>query len=174
MATLMQKNTHYVDNKRFLKALLDYKEQCDIAKSKSIEEPIVTNYIGECFLKISTNLRYKTNFINYPFSDDMVSDGIENCLVAVKKFDPKKSENPFAYFTQIVYYAFIRRIQKEKKHLALKYKLLENTDFEKIITQEQDSGDYNEQFLDYIKKQLEYMDSTRMNFANKSNGGDNE
>lgn len=166
----MQKNTHYVDNKKFLQALIEYKNACNKAKEKSLEEPIVPNYIGECFLKISTNLRYKTNFINYPFSDDMVSDGIENCLVAVKKFDPLKSENPFAYFTQIVYFAFIRRIQKEKKHLALKYKLLENTDIEKIITQEHDSGDYNEQFIDYIKKQLDYMDNTRLNdkFVNKT------
>jgi hypothetical protein len=163
MATLMQKNTHYVDNKKFLAALIEYKKQCKMAEDSGEEDPIVTNYIGECFLKISTNLRYKTNFINYPFGDDMVSDGIENCLVAVKKFNPEKSENPFAYFTQIIYFAFIRRIQKEKKQLALKYKMLENTDFEQIITQEHDSGNFNEQFLDYVRRQLEYVDSLKLN-----------
>jgi hypothetical protein len=84
MVTLMQKNTHYVDNKKFLGALIAYKDACNKAKAELKEDPVVPNYIGECFLKISTNLRYKTNFINYPFSDDMVSDGIENCLVAVK------------------------------------------------------------------------------------------
>jgi hypothetical protein len=88
----------------------------------------------------------------------MISDGIENCLIAVKKFNPLKSENPFAYFTQIVYFAFIRRIQKEKKQQDIKYKMLSDIDLEEIITQEQDSGDYNGQFLDYVRKQLDIFE----------------
>lgn len=88
----------------------------------------------------------------------MISDGIENCLTAVAKFDPSKSANPFAYYTQIVYFAFIRRIQKEKKQQATKYKMIENMDIDSIITQEHDSGDFNNQFLDYLKKQLDQVD----------------
>ena len=81
------------------------------------EKPRVSNYIGECFLKIANGLSHKPNFMNYTFKDDMVSDGIENCLQYIHNFNPDKSNNPFAYFTQIIYYAFIRRIQREKnKH----------------------------------------------------------
>jgi DNA-directed RNA polymerase specialized sigma subunit len=158
MATLMQKNTHYIDNKKFLASLIEYRSSCAEAQKKGEEDPIIPNYIGECFIKIANHLCFKTNFINYSFRDDMVSDGIENCLVAVKKFDPTKSENPFAYFTQIVYFAFIRRIQKEKKQQSIKYKMLENVDLDEIITQEQDSGDYNDQFLDYVRKQIDYFE----------------
>ena len=78
-------------------------------------KPPVTNYIGECFLKIANGLSYRPNFINYTYRSEMVSDGIENCLQYIHNFDPEKSKNPFAYFTQIIYYAFLRRIQKEKE-----------------------------------------------------------
>ena len=124
-------------------------------------QPQVPNYIGDCFIKISTHLSYKSNFINYTFKDDMISDGIENCLTAVAKFDPSKSSNPFAYYTQIVYFAFIRRIQKEKKQQATKYKIIENLDIDNIITQEHDSGDYSNQFIDYLKKQLDQIDADK-------------
>ena len=108
------KKEHYVDNKLFLQAMTEYKEKCDKAKARNRKNPPVTNYIGECFLKIANHLSYRPNFINYTFRDDMISDGIENCLQYLNNFNPKKSKNPFAYFTQIIYYAFIRRIQKEK------------------------------------------------------------
>ena len=42
-----------------------------------------------------------------------------------RNFDETKSKNPFAYFTQIIYYAFLRRIQKEKKQTYVKYKATE-------------------------------------------------
>jgi hypothetical protein len=159
--TNMRKATHYVDNDKFLEALTQYKAACNEAVAQGIEKPILPNYIGECFIKISNHLAYKGNFINYSFRDDMVSDAIENCLVAAEKFDPEKSKNPFAYYTQIVYYAFIRRIQKEKKQQATKYKLLENIDIDEIITQETDSSDFSNQFLDYVKKQLDTIDPDR-------------
>ena len=154
----MKKEANYIDNKKFLQALIDYKETCKIAEESNKDTPIVTEYLGECFIKISTHLSYKMNFINYTFKDDMISDGIENCLVAVRKFDPTKSENPFAYFTQIVFYAFVRRIQKEKRQQVTKYKMMENFDLEEIITQEQDFGDFDSQILDNIRKQMEYLD----------------
>ena len=99
---------HYVDNKQFLQAMKDWKEQCEEALQTGDEPPRVTNYIGECFLKIANGLSHKPNFMNYTFREDMVSDGIENCLQYIHNFNPDKSNNPFAYFTQIIYYAFIR------------------------------------------------------------------
>ena len=92
-----------------------------------VEKPRVTEYIGECIYKIATRLSTKPNFINYSYRDEMIADAIENCLMYFENFDPKKSKNPFAYFTQIVYYAFIRRISKEKKQQYVKYKSLENS-----------------------------------------------
>jgi hypothetical protein len=151
-------SSHYVDNKKFLQALIEYRSSIDAAKEQGKEHPQVPNYIGECFIKIATHLSYKSNFINYTFKDDMISDGIENCLTAVAKFDPAKSSNPFAYYTQIIYFAFLRRIQKEKKLQATKYKMIENMDLDAIITQEHDNGEFNNQFLDYLKKQLDQVD----------------
>ena len=115
---------HYVDNKKFLQAMIDWRETWPDEENI----PPVTNYIGDCFLKIATHLSYRPNFINYTYRDEMISDGIENCLQYVKNFNPEKSKNPFAYFTQITYYAFLRRIQREKKQDHIKYKLMEAAD----------------------------------------------
>lgn len=163
MVSLMKKATHYVDNEKFLQALLAHKEECRLAIEEGKEKPILPNYIGECFIKIANHLAFKGNFINYSFRDDMISDAIENCLVAAEKFDPEKSANPFAYYTQIVYFAFIRRIQKEKKQQATKYKMLENINIDEIITQETDSNDFSNQFMEYVRKQLDYVDPERRN-----------
>jgi hypothetical protein len=121
----MGKSNHYINNADFLKALIDYKEACDLAKKEKQEDPIIPNYIGECFYKIADHLSRKPNFISYSFRDEMIADGIENCLMYFRNFDPAKSTNPFAYFTQIIYYAFLRRIMKEKKQLYVKYKATE-------------------------------------------------
>ena len=153
-------SSHYVDNKKFLQALIEYKAKVDLAKTEGKEIPQVPNYIGECFIKIATHLSYKSNFINYTFRDDMISDGIENCLTAAAKFDPDKSSNPFAYYTQIIYFAFIRRIQKEKKQQATKYKMIENLDLDSIM-QESDNSEVGQQLVDYLKKQLDTMDPDR-------------
>jgi hypothetical protein len=116
---------HYVNNADFLAALIEYKKACDEAKKKKKPDPQIPNYIGECFLKIADHLSRKPNFISYSFRDEMIADGIENCLMYFRNFDPDKSKNPFAYFTQIIYYAFLRRIMKEKKQLYVKYKATE-------------------------------------------------
>ena len=121
----MAKNTHYVNNKDFLKVLVDYKEKCKQAKTEGKPKPPIPNYVGECFLKIAEGYSHRPNFINYTYREEMVSDGIENCLMYFENFDPAKSSNPFAYFTQIIHYAFLRRIDKEKKQLYVKYKSTE-------------------------------------------------
>jgi len=120
------KPVHYVDNEKFLKEMIIYKRGFDEAKVKDELPPMISEYIGECFMKIAQRLSFRPNFINYAFKDDMISDGIENCIQYIKNFNPEKSSNPFAYFTQIIYYAFIRRIQKEKKQLYIKYKTMES------------------------------------------------
>ena len=136
------KSVHYIDNEKFLKEMIIYKREFDKAKSKDEPTPMISEYLGECFMKIAQRLSFRPNFINYAFKDDMISDGIENCVQYIKNFNPEKSSNPFAYFTQIIYYAFIRRIQKEKKQLYIKYKTMESSPSlsENVEVSENDSG----------------------------------
>ena len=128
-----KKSEHYVNNKELLEALIVYRAKVAEAKEKDLPKPRITNYLGECFLKIATHLSYKPNFVNYMFRDDMISDGIENCVQYIHNFDPEKSRNPFAYFTQIIHYAFLRRIQKEKKQLDIKTKIIERSGFDEVM-----------------------------------------
>jgi hypothetical protein len=122
----MKKNPlHYVDNAQFLESMVKYQNELKQAKETNEQLPQCPEYIGECFLKIANRLAFRPNFINYAFRDEMVSDGIENCIQYMNNFNPEKSSNPFAYFTQIIYYAFVRRIQKEKKQLYIKYKTMD-------------------------------------------------
>ena len=120
-----RKKQHYVDNEKFLEVMSDYREKYLQAKDNDTELPIIPDYAGECFLKIAERLSHRPNFINYAFREEMVSDGIENCVMYASNFNPEKSSNPFAYFTQITYYAFLRRIEKEKKQLYIKYKTMD-------------------------------------------------
>ena len=153
---------HYVDNKKFLEAMIEHRERCEKAAKRNRKKPEVTNYIGECFLKIANHLSFRPNFINYTFRDDMISDGIENCLQYMDNFNPDKSKNPFAYFTQIIYYAFIRRIQKEKKQIQIKSKLIANAGVENVMDQLQgDDAQYQSQLLDYLQKNVKIDEPTK-------------
>ena len=140
---MKKKSEHYVNNKEFLLALVDFKAECKVAEENGEPKPRINNYIGECFLKIATHLSYKPNFVNYMFREDMICDGIENCVQYIGNFDPSKSSNPFAYFTQIIYYAFIRRIQREKKQTHVKHKLIEKQDYRAFVTMEGDENSYS-------------------------------
>ena len=156
------KKEHYVNNKEFLEAMKAYKKLVNKAKREKKEKPPVTDYIGTCFLKIANHLSYRPNFINYTFRDDMISDGIENCLQYMDNFNPDKSNNPFAYFTQIIYYAFIRRIQKEKKQIQIKSKLIANTGVENMMDQLQgDDAQYQSQLLDFLQRNLKEEEPTK-------------
>ncbi len=155
---------HYVNNQDFLDALITYKSQCKKAKEQGKTTPVIPRYIGECFLKIANRLSFKPNFVNYTYRDDMISDGIENCVQYIHNFDPEKSKNPFAYFTQIIYYAFLRRIAKENKQQDIKNKILEKSGHEYVMHTDSYSGDMsgmNQQYSDMsnIKENIE----TRMN-----------
>ena len=149
-----KKNEHYVDNKKFLEAMTEFKERCDKAKKQGRKTPPVTNYIGECFLKIANHLSYRPNFINYTFRDDMISDGIENCLQYLDNFNPTKSNNPFAYFTQIIYYAFVRRIQKEKKQTIIKQRLIVDSNYDDMTLQPGEDREFKNQFTEFVKKNM--------------------
>jgi len=141
-----KRSEHYVNNKEFLAALIAYKKDVAEAEELGKDKPRITNYLGECFLKIATHLSFKPNFVNYIFKDDMISDGIENCVQYIHNFNPEKSQNPFAYFTQIIHYAFLRRIQKEKKQLEIKNKILEKTGYEEVFYDDSlsDGGNYSD------------------------------
>ena len=157
------KLVHYIDNEKFLKEMIIYKREFDEAKSKDELPPMISEYLGECFMKIAQRLSFRPNFINYAFREDMISDGIENCVQYIRNFDPEKSKNPFAYFTQIIYFAFIRRIQKEKKQLYIKYKTMESSpslsenvevsanDSDKGYNQETMTADQKVNMYDFIK-----------------------
>ena len=135
---------HYVDNAKFLEAMIEYKKEYNEAKKNDKELPMISEYLGSVFLKIAQRLSFRPNFINYAFKNDMISDGIENCLHYIHNFNPEKSNNPFAYFTQIIYYAFIRRIQKEKKQLYIKYKSMQNYETNPNYMDMDISGETNE------------------------------
>ena len=144
--TKRKRSDHYVNNKDFLAALIKYREDVEIASLQDKPKPVIPRYIGECFLKIANHLSFKPNFVNYMFKDDMICDGIENCVQYIHNFNPKKSENPFAYFTQIIYYAFLRRIQREKRQLEIKNKILERCGFSEVFTDDNtlDGGNYSD------------------------------
>jgi len=128
MTLMVQKRPdHYVDNKEFLRLMVEFKESTTTARENGENDPQIPDDVCKIFMKIASHLSFKSNFINYAFREDMIADGIENCIQYIHNFDPAKSKNPFAYFTQIIYYAFLRRIQKEKKQLYVRYKTLENS-----------------------------------------------
>ena len=151
-----KKSEHYVNNKELLQALIVYREKVAHAKENDLPKPRITNYLGECFLKIATHLSYKPNFVNYMFRDDMISDGIENCVQYIHNFDPEKSRNPFAYFTQIIHYAFLRRIQKEKKQLDIKTKIIEKTGFDEVMAVDDNAMSGENSQYNQIKDSIQY------------------
>ena len=141
-----KRSEHYVNNKEFLYAIVAYKKDIKDAEEAGQPKPVIPRYIGECFLKIATHLSYKPNFVNYMFREDMISDGIENCVQYIHNFNPEKSTNPFAYFTQIIHYAFLRRIQKEKKQMEIREKIIEKSGYDEVMHVDDDGGfssDYN-------------------------------
>lgn len=150
---------HYVDNKQFLSVITEHRAKVMEAKEKNLPLPQVPNYLGDCILKIATHLSYKPNFINYSYREEMISDGVENCLQYFNNFDPAKSSNPFAYFTQIIYYAFLRRIAIEKKQTYVKGKLIQDMPFDAFELQDHDEdGQYQNAYLDFMQNNQNFDD----------------
>ena len=149
-----KKKVHYVDNKAFLAAIVERKEQIKEAEAEGEPKPRISNYLGECILKIANHLSYRPNFINYTYKEEMISDGIENSLQYIDNFDPEKSKNPFAYFTQIIYFAFIRRITKEKKQQKIKDRILKRSNISDMIAVQEHDDDaaYQNQYIEFLDK----------------------
>lgn len=161
----------YVNNKDFYDALVSYKQKCNEARERGEELPIIPNYIGECLQKISQKIGSRGNFSNYPFRDDMVQEGIENCLMYIENFDPEHDKkNPFGYFSRVIWWAFLRRIAKEKKELYTKYKSSQEmismcetyVGGNEINLNLNTSADYINSFIeDYESKELEKKNKSK-------------
>jgi len=151
-----RESEHYVNNKEFFEAIVEYRRLVLKSQTENTTKPRITNYLGECFLKIATHLSYKPNFVNYMFREDMISDGIENCVQYIDRFNPEKSSNPFAYFTQVIYYAFLRRIAKEKRQLEVKSKLLDHSGFDEVFVSDDTILASSNSDLNTIKNNIQY------------------
>ena len=136
---------NFIDNKEMYAAFVDYRAKVDAAKEAGEPKPHVPKYIGKCFLDIAEHLSMRPNFSNYSYRQDMVMDAVENCLVYAANFDPTKSKNPFSYFTQVCWYAFIRRIGKEKRQIEICDKIISKSGFEEFFVGDQlgTSSDFN-------------------------------
>jgi hypothetical protein len=151
---------HYVDNKKFGKALEEYAENVNKAKADNKTIPIVPNYIADCFLKIAEGLSHKVNFIRYTYREEMVMDAVENCLRAITNYNPNAAtrtgtQNAFSYFTQICFFAFLRRIEKEKKQQDIKFKFIEQCGIEEFIANVEGDDTHGEQaFIDSLRERI--------------------
>lgn len=161
------RSEHYVDNKKLHEEMVKYLNAVKEAEESDSDKPKIPEYIGECLLKISTRLSTKPNFINYTYRDEMISDGIENCINYLNNFNPEKSDNPFAYFTQIIYYAFLRRIQREKKQLYIKHKSLERSVVLDELNTHADGSNVQGEQGAYINLDTPYMNDFVENFERK-------
>lgn len=133
---------HYVDNKEFYAALVERHALVQDCIAREAEPPLITDYLGKCIYDICTHLSYKPNFINYSFRQEMISDALENCIAVIDKFNTEEYKNPFSYFTQIAFFAFLRRIDMEKKQQYFKFKLLEEVDMDEMVeVHDHDSGE---------------------------------
>jgi hypothetical protein len=160
--------THYVNNAEMLESIKRYKADLKQSRADGQEAPRIPEYLGECILKIATRLSHKHNFINYSYRDDMILDGIENCIQCMDSFDPDKSSNPFSYFTQVIYFAFLRRIAKEKKQSYIKGKMLQDMAFESFELQDHDDDtDFVNAYTAYMQAHSTFDDSFIMNKEKK-------
>ena len=164
-------NAHYVDNKQLYQAIVEYRKIVKECEAEGKPRPPIPRYIGHCMLMIANRLSTKPNFVNYPYREEMVSDGVENCVCYFDNYNPDRYDNPFAYFTQIIYFAFLRRIQKEKKQLYIKHKSLENSIImnELVEVGDVDDGDFvpaysgldSENTSDFVKAFESNLDKKR-------------
>jgi DNA-directed RNA polymerase specialized sigma24 family protein len=168
--TPKKKPRNYVNNAEFLVAMTAYKKAVREAEDSGDPPPRIPNYIGVCLYDIANRLAYKPNFINYTYRDDMVADGLENAIMCINNFDPAKSSNPFAYFTQVVWFAFIRRIQKEKKQTYIRHKVLENAMLTDTVFEHGENSDFgsssmkeltNDYINDFVEKYEARMETKK-------------
>ncbi len=177
MSKTKRKNVHYVNNSEFSQAVVDYVKTVNEAKEKEEKLPIIPDYIAICFLKIAQNLSHKSNFIRYTYREEMVMDAVENCLRAIENYNINAATrtgkpNAFAYFTQIIWYAFLRRIQKEKKQQEIKHKFMSQSGAEAFLYfgDDTEAGQVATHFVDVLKDRIDkvrYHDTEFKEFAKK-------
>lgn len=168
-----REGVHYVNNKEFSQAVVDYVKSVKAAQLNNAEVPRITEYIGRCFLRIAEGLSHKPNFIRYTYREEMVMDGVENCIKAIMNYNVEAATrtgnpNAFAYFTQICYYAFIRRIMKEKKQQDIKFRYIEHAGIENFLTNPEEEmkgtnamlGGIENGFIDVLKKRIDKVKTT--------------
>jgi hypothetical protein len=154
---------HYVNNKDFSQAVVDYCYDVKEKEKNGEARPQVPNYVAQCFLRIAEGLSHKANFVRYTYREEMVMDAVENCLKAIENYDVEtatRSGNPnaFAYFTQISWYAFLRRIQKEKKQQDIKMKFISEADLSEFLAESDDtSGGQNQPFVDTLRHRIDVV-----------------
>ena len=157
---MTDKNKHYVNNEAFFKEVKKWKQRVIDAREIDEPDPPSTEYMGECFLRISEHLVMRPNFINYTFRDDLVSDGIENCLLYAHNFNPEKSKNPFSYFTQIIHHAYVRRIVKERKLMHIKYLYVERSGIlQQLSIDGEDNKKISNQYVEYLHTHEKYAEN---------------
>jgi len=151
-----KKSKHYVSNKEFFEEMVEFRKDCKAAEDAGEEYPQVPVCIAKKLMLIAERLSFRPNFINYTYRDEMISDALENCLMYIRNFDPEKSNNPFSYYTQICYYAFLRRIQKEKKQFRTKVRFVQQAGVlgmgAESASQTQDSdANYHNSYRDFMR-----------------------
>jgi hypothetical protein len=140
-----RRRNQFIDNKEFYQAIVTHRERVAQADQDGEPRPRLPRYIGKCFLDIAEHLSMRPNFSNYMYRQDMVMDAVENCVIYWERFDPERSKNPFSYFTQVCWYAFLRRIGKEKKQIEICDKIISRSGFEELFQSDAlgSSADYN-------------------------------
>ncbi len=156
---------HYVNNREFSYAVVDYVTSSNEAKAKGEKNPVVPDYIAICFMKICEGLSHKPNFVRYTYRDEMVMDGVENCLKAIYNYNIDTATrtgkpNAFSYFTQIAYFAFIRRIVKEKKQTDIKFKFMEQANIEDFVSSIDKNSPIDQSFLDTLREKISKIKET--------------
>ena len=156
---------HYVNNREFSYAVVDYVTEANEAKVKKEKNPVVPDYIAICFMKICEGLSHKPNFVRYTYRDEMVMDGVENCLKAIYNYRIDTATrtgkpNAFSYFTQIAYFAFIRRIVKEKKQQDIKFKFMEQANIEDFVSSIDVNNPIDQSFLDTLREKISKIQET--------------
>lgn len=155
MSAVVKASRNYVDNNKLYQSILEWYEKRKTAAESGLTEPQPPKYLSECIVLIPTRLASKGNFSGYSFKEEMIGDAVENIIQYFRNFDPEKSKNPFAYFTQIAYYAFLRRIIREKRQSYIKHKMIQNSVIlDSIITQDHDDGDYHVSIVETMQMNL--------------------
>ena len=162
-----KKNAHYIDNQKLLVELSEYSRQFKQAQKAGLERPQASNYIGECIQQIANRLSSVDNFANYPFREEMIGDAVENCIMYMHNFDPEKTSYAFSYLTKIIYWAFLRRIYKERKQLYTKFIMTREAQLHNLGHSAQIDDDVHDGGLNIDNDTQQYMDKFIADFENK-------